>query len=112
MRVERAEDAAEGGGRALCATGVDADEVVAFIIFFCRTRNAFRACFVKNRLTKHVSLTVLDLAAVAETLARCRVVGERTLRPNETGNQQTTLLTSSNRRMSCTSRMFNHTRSG
>lgn len=33
MRDERAEEAAEGGGRALCATGVDADGVVvAFIL--------------------------------------------------------------------------------
>lgn len=33
MRDERAEDAAEGGGRALCATGVDADEVVVAFMF-------------------------------------------------------------------------------
>jgi len=33
MRDERAEEAAEGGGRALCATGVDADGVVVAFIF-------------------------------------------------------------------------------
>lgn len=33
MRDERAVEAAEGGGRALCATGVDVDgAVVAFIL--------------------------------------------------------------------------------
>lgn len=33
MRDERAEDAADGGGRALCATGVDTDEVVVVFMF-------------------------------------------------------------------------------
>ena len=38
MRDERAEEVAEGGGRALCATGVDADGVVVAFIF-----DAFKA---------------------------------------------------------------------
>jgi hypothetical protein len=33
MRDERAEEAAEGGGRALCVTGVDADGVVVAFMF-------------------------------------------------------------------------------
>lgn len=33
MRDERVEDAAGGGGRALCATGVDVDGVVVAFIF-------------------------------------------------------------------------------
>ena len=39
MRDERAEEAAEGGGRALCATGVDADGVVVAFICDGRTRS-------------------------------------------------------------------------
>lgn len=39
MRDERADDAADGGGRALCATGVDVDGVVVAFIFDKQTRS-------------------------------------------------------------------------
>ena len=43
MRDERAEEAAEGGGRALCVTGVDADGVVVAFICDGPTRSKTKA---------------------------------------------------------------------